>query len=152
MGWQIKQFNELDIHELYSILKLRVEVFVVEQNCPYPEIDDCDQGAIHLMYVSNNQIEAYCRIIPAGEKYSLCSIGRVIVKEEARGKGLARELMNRAIEEIEKQWDVDTIQICAQSHLQKFYRSVGFNTISDEFDEDGIPHVYMTRERVKSVE
>ena len=145
MSWQIKQFNQLDIHELYNVLKLRVEVFVVEQNCPYPEIDDHDQQALHVIYQTENGIEAYCRIVPAGEKYDICSIGRVIVRKESRGMGLARELMIKAITEAERRLDVNTIKICAQSHLQSFYQSVGFETISKEFEEDGIPHVYMIR-------
>lgn len=145
MSWELKKFCELDTHCLYKILKLRVEVFVVEQNCPYPELDDYDQQALHLYLKENNEIHAYCRILPAGLKYEDCSIERVIVKEEARGKGFARELMQKAIEIIETSWSVPCIKLCAQSHLQSFYQSVGFQTISDEFDEDGIPHVYMMR-------
>ncbi|QEY21892.1 GNAT family N-acetyltransferase [Psychrobacillus sp. AK 1817] len=143
MSWDLKKFSELDINYLYEILKLRVEVFVVEQNCPYPELDNYDQHALHLSYKENNEIIAYCRIIPGGHKYEECSIGRVIVKEHARGRGLARILMLEAIEKAERTWNVPSIRICAQSHLQKFYHSVGFHTISNEFEEDGIPHVYM---------
>ena len=147
MTWELKKFSELNTHQLYEILKLRVEVFVVEQNCPYPELDDCDQQALHLYYKEADEILAYCRIIPAGGKYEESSLGRVIVKEKARGKGLARVLMQKAIEVIETSWKLPAIKLCAQSHLQKFYQSVGFRTISDEFDEDGIPHVYMIRSK-----
>ena len=147
MSWELKKFSELDTHNLYEILKLRVEVFVVEQNCPYPELDDCDQQALHLYLKENNEILAYCRILPAGLKYDDCSIGRVIVREQARGKGYARVIMQKAINIIETSWNVPCIKLCAQSHLQHFYQSVGFETISDEFDEDGIPHVYMIRSK-----
>ncbi|MER2260412.1 MAG: GNAT family N-acetyltransferase [Psychrobacillus sp.] len=147
MSWELKKFSELDTHNLYEILKLRVEVFVVEQNCPYPELDDYDQQALHLYLKENNVILAYCRILPAGLKYDDCSIGRVIVKEQARGKGHARVLMQKAIKIIETSWSVPSIKLCAQSHLQNFYQSVGFQTISEEFDEDGIPHVYMIRSK-----
>ena len=147
MSWELKKFSELDTHNLYEILKLRVEVFVVEQNCPYPELDDYDQQALHLYLKENNVILAYCRILPAGLKYDDCSIGRVIVQAQARGKGHARVLMQKALKLIETSWSVPSIKLCAQSHLQNFYQSVGFQTISEEFDEDGIPHVYMIRSK-----
>ncbi|WP_313891905.1 GNAT family N-acetyltransferase [Psychrobacillus sp.] len=149
MNWKLLKFEEFDVNRLYEVLKLRVDVFIVEQNCPYPEIDGSDQEALHLMYIENEEVLAYSRIFPPGAMYDACAIGRVIVKSKARGTGLAKELMEKAIETAENEWQVETIKICAQSHLQKFYASVGFITISDEFDEDGIPHVYMVRNKGK---
>ncbi|WP_144513610.1 GNAT family N-acetyltransferase [Bacillus sp. FJAT-22090] len=143
MSWKLMQYKELDTNLLYKILKLRVDVFVVEQNCAYPELDGYDQNSFHCLYLEEGEVLAYCRILPPGEKYDICSIGRVIVNERARGKGFARQLMVRAIESAKKEWNVTSIKICAQSHLQEFYRSLGFETVSEEFDEDGIPHVYM---------
>ncbi|MEI4770740.1 GNAT family N-acetyltransferase [Psychrobacillus sp. FJAT-51614] len=147
MEWNLLKFDELDVYRLYEILKLRVDVFVVEQSCAYPELDTSDQNALHLYAIKDNEVIAYCRLLPPGEKYDVCSIGRVIVKEKARGTGIARQLMNKALEEAERIYRVETIQLCAQSHLKNFYSSFGFQTNSDEFDEDGIPHVYMVRNK-----
>lgn len=145
MDWILRKFDELDVHSLYEVLKLRADVFVVEQNCVYPDLDTYDQQSLHLTASHQGEIVAYCRILPPGVNYDYCSIGRVIVKASARGQGIAKELMEEAIKQAELAWQVETIQICAQSHLQKFYGSLGFESISDEFDEDGIPHVYMIR-------
>lgn len=147
MNWELKKFKELDINRLYEIIMLRVNVFVVEQNCPYSELDGYDQKSLHLMYLEGNEVLAYCRILPPGEKYDVCSIGRVIVKKNARGRGLAKQLMENAIKEAENEWNAQVIKICAQSHLQQFYTSLEFENCSDEFVEDGIPHVYMIRNK-----
>lgn len=147
MEWKLFKFDELDVHRLYELLKLRADVFVVEQNCAYPDLDSYDQQSLHLLYLQENQIIAYCRILPPGEKYDICSIGRVVVTEKSRGAGIARQLMLKAIENAESAWNVDSIQLCAQSHLQNFYQSLSFETVSNEFDEDGIPHVYMIRKK-----
>lgn len=149
MNWKLIKFEEFNVNRLYEVLKLRVDVFVVEQSCPYPEIDGSDQEALHLMCIEDNKVIAYSRIFPPGAMYDVCAIGRVIVKPKARGTGLAKQLMEKAIEAAENEWQVETIKICAQSHLQNFYESVGFITVSDEFDEDGIPHVYMIRNKGK---
>lgn len=143
--WKQQAFNELSIHELYSYLQLRVNVFIVEQNCPYPELDGYDEKSYHLAFVENNEPLAYARILPSGQKYSRISIGRVIVKKEARGKGLAKELMNECLQFIEKKWPNQEIQLQAQSHLAHFYGSFGFKAISDEYLEDNIPHVDMVK-------
>jgi ElaA protein len=147
MEWRLLEFNDFDVHLLYEVLKLRADVFIVEQNCAYPDLDAYDQKSLHLLLIKENEVIAYCRILPPGEKYDICSIGRVIVKEKARGTGVARKLMIKALESAEKAWDVDEIQLCAQSHLQNFYGSFGFVKVSDEFEEDGIPHVYMSRNK-----
>lgn len=143
--WKQQAFNELSIHELYSYLQLRVNIFIVEQNCPYPELDGYDEKSYHLAFVENNEPLAYARILPSGQKYARISIGRVIVKKEARGKGLAKELMNECLQFIEKKWPNQEIQLQAQSHLAHFYGSFGFKAISDEYLEDNIPHVDMVK-------
>jgi ElaA protein len=122
---------------------LRVNVFVVEQECPYPELDDLDQESIHVAYTENGKTLAYARLVPAGVKYSIPSIGRVIVHPEARGRGLARQLMEKCMEYIVSEWQATEIQLQGQVYLKDFYQSCGFKPISDEYDEDGIPHVDM---------
>ncbi|TQR21489.1 GNAT family N-acetyltransferase [Psychrobacillus vulpis] len=149
MTWKLLKFDEFDVRRLYEVLKLRVDVFVVEQNCAYPELDSYDEKSLHLMYIEEDEVVAYCRLIPDGDKYDKCSIGRVIIKQKARGTGMARKLMHRAIDEAENAWNVDTIKLSAQSHLQDFYGSIGFIKNSEEYDEDGIPHVDMIRKKVK---
>lgn len=143
--WKQQAFNELSIHELYSYLQLRVNVFIVEQNCPYPELDGYDEKSYHLAYVENDETLAYARILPKDLKYARISIGRVIVKKEARGKGLAKELMNVCLQFIEERWPNQEIQLQAQAHLAHFYGSFGFTAISDEYLEDNIPHVDMVK-------
>ncbi|MFD2638007.1 GNAT family N-acetyltransferase [Piscibacillus salipiscarius] len=143
MNWENKSFSELTNDELYHILKLRVDVFVVEQNCPYPEIDGYDQESRHLYLINEGQILAYCRIIPPNVKFEEASIGRVITHDSTRRTGIGTELINRALEYISQTYSDSNVKIEAQAHLQQFYGNCGFQTISDEFLEDGIPHVEM---------
>lgn len=143
MSWMIKTYEQLTKDELYSILKERLTIFVVEQNCPYPELDDLDQGSYHLFFEVEGEIRAYCRILPKGLKYKETSIGRVIVKEAYRGEGLANRLMKRAINFVQDELNEKKIQIQAQDHLRNFYGSFGFAPISETYLEDGIPHVDM---------
>lgn len=143
MTWNLKTYNELTKDQLYSIIKERINIFVVEQNCPYPELDDLDQGSFHLFFEENAEIRAYLRILPKGLKYKEVSIGRVIVKESYRRKGIASDLMRRAIDFIEKELHETEIKIQAQDHLRGFYGSFGFKPISETYLEDGIPHVDM---------
>lgn len=143
MNWKTYQFDELTARKLYEVLKLRVDVFVVEQNCPYPELDDLDQQSIHLLYSENDEVLAYARLVPADVKYDLPSIGRVIVRKDARGRGLAKELLERSIDCILTEWKAPSIQLQGQVYLQEFYQSFGFVPVSDSYDEDGIPHVDM---------
>ena len=150
MSWKIYQFDELTSEKLYEFLKLRVDVFVVEQNCPYPELDGLDQVSVHVEYEENGKTLAYARLVPAGVKYELPSIGRVIVHPEARNRGLARLLLHRCIDFIQDEWEAEEIQLQGQVYLQKFYQSVGFQPVSDIYDEDGIPHVDMKRSSRKS--
>lgn len=143
MDWKTYRFDDFTARELYGVLKLRVDVFVVEQNCPYPELDNLDQQSIHLLYRENGEVLAYARLVPAGVKYELPSIGRVIVRDDARGRGLAKQLLERSIDYIVGEWQAQAIQLQGQVYLQEFYQSFGFQPISDSYDEDGIPHVDM---------
>lgn len=143
MNWNTYRFDELSAGKLYEFLKLRVDVFVVEQNCPYPELDNLDQASIHLACGEVDRTLAYARLVPAGVKYSIPSIGRVLVHREARNQGLAKRLMEHAVDYILNEWQADEIQLQGQVYLQKFYESFGFMPISEPYDEDGIPHIDM---------
>jgi ElaA protein len=139
----VKNFNELTLDELYDILKLRINVFVVEQECPYPECDDFDKIAAHLFIVDNNKIVAYTRVLAPDSRYKEPSIGRVIVNSEKRGSGFGYKIMNESIDYIKKEFQSDNIKIQAQAYLEKFYSSLGFKKISEEYLEDDIPHIDM---------
>lgn len=145
MQWQCLPFEELTTHQLYDLMKLRVNVFVVEQNCPYPELDDNDRraGTHHLLGYNNDQLVAYLRLLPPGTTYSNVSIGRVLTAESTRGTGAGHELLRLGLEHAERLWPDHTIDIGAQSHLQHYYARYGFEAISEEYLEDGIPHVDM---------
>jgi ElaA protein len=143
LNWKTYQFDELSAGKLYEFLKLRVDVFVVEQECPYPELDGLDQESTHIAYTENGKTLAYARLVPAGAKYDVPSIGRVIVHPEARGRGLARQLMRQCMDYILSEWQAKEIRLQGQVYLKEFYQSCGFAIISDEYDEDGIPHVDM---------
>lgn len=150
MKWEIKTFNELSLKELYEILKIRVAVFVVEQECAYPEIDGKDEYSWHLTGSENGEITAYARLLPGGLSYEDASIGRVLVNENMRGTGTGRELMERAIRFLEEK-DVEVIRIQAQEYAEQFYASLGFERISEVYLEDNIPHIDMTRKRKCSI-
>ncbi|MEZ9141715.1 MULTISPECIES: GNAT family N-acetyltransferase [unclassified Shewanella] len=146
MQWKLVHFNQLSLDELYEVLKLRVDVFVVEQNCPYPELDNKDRLADvkHLLGLnSQGELIAYTRILPAGVSYPEASIGRVIIAEQGRGKGIAHALMQRSIDVVKTQWPQTSIQIGAQQHLSDFYQQQGFTVNSEMYLEDGIPHIDM---------
>ena len=140
LTWYERTFDALDVHRLYRILALRQRVFVVEQACAYLDADGVDQVSRHLWADRAGEIVAYARIVPAGVKYDEVAIGRVITAQEARGTGLGRELMRRAIAAV-----AGPIRISAQAHLEKFYGELGFVRASEIYDEDGIPHVEMLR-------
>jgi len=147
INWVIKHFNELSPHELYTIMQLRNEVFVVEQNCVYPDADNKDQLAYHLMGWMNEKLIAYTRLLPAGIAYpGYASIGRVATAASARGKGIGKELMNRSIEYIENLFGRSAIKIGAQLYLKKFYTEFGFNQSSHVYLEDGIEHIEMIKD------
>ena len=141
MDIKIKRFEDLTTSELYEILRCRAEVFVVEQNCDYQDLDMLDMVSTHLYIEADGKIMAYLRVIDPGVKYSAASIGRVLTMKEFRGQGLIRLLMSEAIR-IGKSL-CDTIEIEAQAYLTEFYNSLGFRRTSDIFMLDGIPHVSM---------
>lgn len=141
MVTMIKRFDELTPKEIHSIYQLRVDVFVVEQNCPYHEVDDFDLQAYHAFLKENDQILAYCRILPPHTTFQTSSIGRVIATE--RRKGYATKLLKEAIPFIKKTYKEDTITIEAQTYARKLYENLGFVQTSDPFLEDGIEHIQM---------
>ena len=143
--WRLKKFDALSTYELYAILRLRNEVFVVEQNCVFQDADNKDQHAYHLMGTLDNQLVAYTRIVPAGEIFEEVSIGRVITSAQVRGTGVGKELMERSIKAAWQLFDRQPIRLGAQLNLKKFYESFGFKQISDMFMEDGIEHIYMLK-------
>lgn len=143
MKWKVFSFEDLTIHELYTILQERNAIFVVEQECAYQEIDGRDQESLHLSAWDGDVLVAYARLMPAGVKYEEPSIGRVIVNSEYRGQGIARELIDRAMKAMREKWDVQSIKLHAQSHLTSFYGSFGFDEISESYLDDGIPHTDM---------
>ena len=143
MTWTLKKFQDLSVFELYSILKARVDIFVVEQSCAYPEIDNYDQQAMHLFLKSNENLIAYVRILPKHTKYNEVSIGRVLVLKDYRFQGYATKIMQKAIHYIINESQEQTIKIQAQHHLKNFYSSLGFKQISDVYLDDNIPHIDM---------
>jgi ElaA protein len=147
IDWKIKLFDELSAKELYVIMQLRGEVFVVEQNCPYLDADGKDLKCFHLTgYNDANELVVYSRIVPAGVSFKEVSIGRVISSQKARGTGAGKELMKKSIEFIEKQCGKVPIRIGAQCYLIKFYSSFGFEISGEEYLEDNIPHIEMLRQ------
>jgi ElaA protein len=145
MEWSLKKFNELTLDELYEVLMLRSEVFVVEQNCVYHDPDGKDPLAWHLMGRRNGKLVAYTRIFPPGITYKEPAIGRVVTSAEVRKEGMGRQLMQRSIEVCENLFGKTSITLGAQVYLIKFYESLGFIASSEEYIEDGIPHIDMTR-------
>ena len=145
---RIKAFNELNISELYEIVKARYEVFACEQEITCEnDFDDKDKECIHLFVIDKEnrfeKVVGYCRLLPPGLSYDDASIGRVLVLKEHRGKGLAREMMIKAINEIEKNYKVNKITLSAQCYIKELYKSVGFKEVSEQYEEAGIPHVKM---------
>ncbi len=143
--FKIKPFNELSTTELYEILQLRSEVFVVEQNCVYQDIDGKDQKAIHVLGYYNDVLAAYSRLFKPNEYFSDSSIGRVIVKASHRDKKLGHDLMKVSIASIKELFQETNITISAQLYLQKFYESHGFVTVGESYLEDDIPHIEMRK-------
>lgn len=143
MNFAVKTFNELSVNELYEVLKLRSEVFVIEQNCNYQDMDDKDKVALHVMGFEGTELVAYARILAPGISYKEASIGRVIVNKNFRGKDYGRELMKVCIDKTLSQFKVNQIVISAQYYLLKFYRELGFVEEGDIYPEDDIPHIKM---------
>ena len=152
MEWVLKSFKQLDIDELFELLKLRVDVFVVEQNCPYPEIDEKDRHAdtLHLFGTKKNgELAAYLRILPPGLSFKETSFGRVVVTAQYRKQGISNTMVKKALEIIENWRPEKNIRIGAQVYLKQFYESHGFQCVSGEYFEDGIAHIDMLRKWIR---
>ena len=145
LKWKIKRFEALSTLEMYSILKLRSEVFVVEQNCVYQDIDGKDMKALHLFGEEDGKIIAYSRLFNVGDYFENASIGRVVVAENCRNKKYGHDLMREAISAIETYFQETKITISAQLYLKKFYESHGFVQTSETYLEDDIPHIEMKK-------
>lgn len=149
LHWQWKPYSELTLDELYALLALRSEVFVVEQRSFYLDADGKDRDCLHLLGTAEDAgtpyLAAYLRVLPPGLKYEEAGIGRVVVAQRARGLKVGRELMERGIAFVEAKYPGRRIRISAQHYLLKFYESLGFRAEGDVYDEDGIPHIEMVR-------
>jgi ElaA protein len=146
ISWRCKHFSELTAFELYQIIKLRNEVFVVEQNCVFQDADDKDQQCYHLAGMVENTLVAYARLVPAAISYPYISIGRVITSPVHRRAGFGKALMTQAINECYRLFGKQTIKIGAQLYLKDFYQSFGFQQASKMYLEDDIPHIEMLLE------
>ena len=140
MEWKLKKFDDLTSDELYGILKLRSEVFVVEQDCVYQDLDDKDQLSYHLFLENDGETVAVSRIIPENISYEEMSIGRVVVKENFRGQGLSKIMMKKAIDFIVDDLGKSEIRLSGQAYLVDFYENLGFKKVSDVYMEDNIEH------------
>lgn len=147
LRWHIASFNELGNDELYEALKLRQEVFAVEQDCVYQDVDGLDQQAIHIACWDLDTLLAYQRCLPPGLQEAESTLGRIVVAPAARGRDLGRELVRRGIRHNLQRWPGADIRIHAQAHLEKFYRELGFVTDSEAYLLDGIPHLEMLLSR-----
>jgi len=145
MIFTIKKFNELSTHELYAVLQLRAEVFVVEQDCVYLDLDNKDQKAYHVLGVLDTKIVAYARIFKPGDYFKEASIGRVVVDKKERKHQYGHALIKASIKAVQDKFSTSEITISAQVYLKKFYESHGFYKVGEEYLEDGIPHIEMLR-------
>lgn len=141
-----KDFSELTTDELYAILQLRSEIFVVEQNCVYQDIDYKDQKALHILGYKQGELIAYTRIFKPGDYFEFASIGRVLVKKDHRQFKYGYDIMNASINTIQKVFNETKIKISAQLYLKDFYNTLGFNQIDEVYLEDGIPHIAMIKD------
>ncbi|WP_426490868.1 GNAT family N-acetyltransferase [Hymenobacter sp. 102] len=146
LTWHLIPFSALTVPQLYAVLQLRSEVFVVEQTCPFQDIDGHDEMALHLLgYAPTGELAAYARLFGAGVAYPEASIGRVVVSPRYRRFGLGRALVHEALAAVGQQFGPQPIQIGAQQYLQVFYESFGFRQVGAGYLEDGIPHIHMVR-------
>lgn len=145
MDIQIKSFDELTIYELHDILQLRSEVFVVEQDCVYQDIDGKDQKALHIIGYKNEKVVAYTRCFPPRVYFEEAAIGRVVVAQGERKYGYGHDIMKASIQAIDNVFQTENIKLSAQTHLKKFYETHGFHQIGEGYLEDGIPHIAMIR-------
>ena len=147
ISWTCKPFADLTLPELYAVLRLRSEIFVVEQNCPYLDMDGLDEAAFHLLgRTETGELAAYTRLLPKGVSYpEYVSIGRVVVAQAQRRNGLGQALMQESIRRCERLFGQGPIKIGAQQYLERFYQELGFAQCGEGYDEDGIPHIPMLR-------
>lgn len=149
LDWQWSRFSQLSLDDLYAVVRLREAVFIIEQNCPYPDADGRDPRAWHLLgwkkYAAERKLVAYARIFEPGIRYEEASVGRVVTAPEVRGTGLGKMLMAEALRRIESLVPGQPVKIAAQRRLEDFYLGFGFRTISAPYEEDGIIHVDMIR-------
>ncbi|MCY1015619.1 GNAT family N-acetyltransferase [Pyxidicoccus sp. MSG2] len=150
LRWQWKTFPELTLDELYALLALRQEVFVVEQRSIYQDVDGLDGASLHLLAYEDVAgapfLAAYLRILPPGVKFpGASSLGRVVTSPRARGRGLGREVVARGLSRLDSDFPAADVRISAQHYLQRFYEGFGFHAEGDVYDEDGIPHIEMVR-------
>ncbi len=143
MEWKLSEFEELGCRRLYQILLLRIEVFMVEQNCLFQDLDGLDPECRHMFCLEHGELLAYQRLLPPGLYYPESAIGRIVVAPAARGRDLGRALVQRGIDHNCRQWPDSNIRINAQSYLRRFYQGLGFEDDSEEYMEDDIPHVQM---------
>ncbi len=146
INWEWKRLQEFSATELYDLLAARIEVFVVEQQCFYQELDGLDVDAYHLCAVMEGRLAAYLRLLPAGDRFAGPSIGRVMTVAFARGNGLGRKLMIMGIRGCRRHFPGEILFASAQAYLEAFYGGLGFEAISPVYEEDGIPHVDMKLE------
>jgi len=145
MEIKVKTFTELSIDELYDLLQLRSEIFVVEQDCVYQDIDGKDRKALHIIGFKEDQIVAYTRCFDKGIYFEEAAIGRVVVAKDQRKYGLGHDIMKASLKAIQNHYKTDSIKLSAQQYLIKFYESHGFKAIGEGYLEDGIPHIAMIR-------
>jgi len=145
MKFKVKKFNKLSVDELYDLLYLRQQIFVVEQSCIYLDADGIDKECLHLLGIENKKIIGYARIIPAGITYKTPSIGRVVVDEKYRGKGYAYSIMNKAIDVAVEELKAKKITISAQLYLKEFYEKIGFIVSGDVYLDCDLPHLKMIK-------
>lgn len=143
MKFKVKKFSKLSVNELYDLLQLRQQIFVLEQNCIYLDADGIDKKCLHLLGIVNKKIIAYARIIPTGISYNTPSIGRVVIDEKYRGKKYAYELMNKAIKLSKSKMKAKKITISAQLYLKDFYGKLGFKIVGDVYLDCDLPHLKM---------
>jgi len=150
LNWQWRSFAELNSHELYDLLALRQEVFIIEQKCIYPDLDYYDQKATHLLGWHEKKLVAYARLFEKDICYpNSISIGRVVASPGMRSKGIGKELMNVILTHLENTNNIHPITISAQFYLEKFYASLGFKSVGEPYQEDGIPHIKMIKDYAK---